>query len=53
MPAGASGTVPLEQEEAELLGGDLKGFLRIEGEPVVLTEDGEGWRTVFGILGEG
>jgi hypothetical protein len=30
-----------------LLARDLKAFFRIAGEPIVMTDDGKGWRTIF------
>jgi hypothetical protein len=50
---GQPGRLPLQQQQAELLGQDLKAFFRIDGEPIVLTEDGLGWRTVFGVRADG
>ncbi len=35
------------KKRRELLARDLKAFFRIDGEPIVLTDDGKGWRTVF------
>lgn len=37
------------QKRRERLARDLKAFFRIEGEPIVLTEDGKGWRVTFAI----
>jgi hypothetical protein len=37
------------QKRRELLARDLKAFFRIDGEPIILTEDRKGWRTVFAI----
>jgi hypothetical protein len=50
---GQPGRLPPQQQEAELLGRDLKAFFRIDGEPIALTEDGLGWRTVFGVRPDG
>jgi hypothetical protein len=41
------------QKRREYLARDLKAFFRIEGEPIVLTDDGKGWRTVFRIEADG
>jgi hypothetical protein len=35
------------QKRKELLARDLKAFFRIEGEPIMLTEDSKGWQTRF------
>ncbi len=35
------------QKRREYLAGDLKAFFRIDGDPIVLTDDKKGWRTVF------
>jgi hypothetical protein len=37
------------QKRRENLAKDLKAFFRIDGEPIVLTSDQKGWRTVFSI----
>ena len=37
------------QKRREYLARDLKLFFRIDGEPIVLTNDKKGWRTVFSI----
>jgi hypothetical protein len=37
------------QKRREILARDLKAFFRIDGEPIILTEDRKGWRTVFAI----
>jgi hypothetical protein len=37
------------QKRREKLASDLKRFFRIDGEPIVLTEDGKGWQTVFAL----
>jgi hypothetical protein len=37
------------QKRRERLTRDLRAFFRIDGEPIALTEDGRGWRTVFRI----
>jgi hypothetical protein len=37
------------QKRRDNLAKDLKTFSRIEGEPIVLTDDRQGWRTVFEI----
>ena len=41
------------QKRREYLARDLKAFFRIDGEPIVLTDDGKGWRTVFRIEADG
>jgi len=38
---------PRNQKRRELLAKDLKAFFRIDGEPIVMTDDGKGWRTIF------
>lgn len=40
---------PKNQKRRELLAKDLKAFFRIVGEPIVLTDDGRGWRTSFAL----
>ncbi len=40
------------QKRREMLAKDLKAFFRIEGDPIRLTEDGKGWRTLFAVLPE-
>jgi hypothetical protein len=50
---GQPGRLPPGQQEAKLLGRDFKAFFWIDGEPIVLTEDGLGWRTVFGVRADG
>jgi hypothetical protein len=40
---------PKNQKRREYLARNLKTFFRIDGEPIVLTEDKKGWRTVFAI----
>lgn len=35
------------QKRREYLARDLKAFFRIDGDPIVLTNDKKGWRTVF------
>ncbi|GIW90018.1 MAG: hypothetical protein KatS3mg109_0450 [Pirellulaceae bacterium] len=35
------------QKRRERLAQDLKKFFRIDGEPILPTDDGKGWRTVF------
>jgi len=35
-----------------MLARDLQAFFRIEGDPIHLTEDGKGWRSLFSILPE-
>jgi len=37
------------QKRREYLARDLKSFFRIDGEPIILTDDKKGWRTVFSI----
>jgi len=37
------------QKRREYLARDLKAFFRIDGEPIVLTDDKKGWRTVFSL----
>lgn len=37
------------QKRREKLAADLSRFFRIEGDPIVLTEDKKGWRTVFSV----
>jgi hypothetical protein len=37
------------QKRRERLSRDLKSFFRIDGEPIVLTDDKKGWRTAFSI----
>jgi hypothetical protein len=40
---------PRNQKRRELLAKDLRAFFRIDGEPIVLTDDGKGWRTSFAL----
>jgi hypothetical protein len=40
------------KKQCETLIGDLRSFFRIEGEPIVLTEDHKGWQTVFEIVSD-
>lgn len=40
------------QKRREILARDLQAFFRIEGDPIRLTEDGKGWRTLFAVLPE-
>jgi len=37
------------QKRREYLARDLKAFFRIDGDPIELTSDGKGWRTVFAV----
>jgi hypothetical protein len=37
------------QKRRESLADDLKSFFRLDGEPIVLTDDKKGWRTAFSI----
>jgi len=37
------------QKRREYLADNLKAFFRIDGEPIVLTNDKKGWRTVFSL----
>lgn len=37
------------QKRRENLANDLKAFFRIDGEPILPTDDGKGWRTTFTI----
>lgn len=39
------------QKRRELLGKSLAAFFRIEGDPIELTKDGQGWQTRFRIEG--
>jgi hypothetical protein len=36
----------------ELLARTLKAFFRIDGEPIVATDDGKGWRTIFALASD-
>ncbi len=40
------------KKRRELLARDLKAFFRIAGEPILLTDDGKGWRTVFALVSD-
>jgi hypothetical protein len=40
------------RKRRELLARDLKAFFRIDGEPIVATDDGKGWRTVFALMSD-
>jgi len=44
---------PRNQKRREYLARDLKAFFRIDGEPIVLTDDKKGWRTVLSIESDG
>lgn len=37
------------KKRRERLSADLRTFFRIDGEPIVATADGKGWRSVFGV----
>jgi len=37
------------KQRRELFARDLKAFFRIDGEPIVATDDGKGWRTIFAL----
>jgi hypothetical protein len=37
------------KKRRELLARDLKAFFRIAGEPIVATDDGKGWQTIFAL----
>ncbi len=37
------------QKRREYLARDLKAFFRIEGDPIILTDDRKGWRIVFSL----
>jgi hypothetical protein len=37
------------KKRRELLARDLKAFFRIDGEPIVATDDGKGWQTIFAL----
>jgi len=41
------------KKRRELLARDLKAFFRIDGEPIVATDDGKGWRTCFALEADG
>lgn len=41
------------QKRSEYLARDLKAFFRIDGEPIVATDDGKGWQTIFRIEADG
>jgi hypothetical protein len=41
------------KKRRELLARDLKAFFRIDGEPILLTDDGKGWQTVFALSADG
>ena len=41
------------KKRRELLARHLKAFFRIDGEPIVATEDGKGWQTIFRIEADG
>jgi hypothetical protein len=43
---------PRNQKRRELLARDLKAFFRIDGEPIVATDDGKGWRTTFALASD-
>jgi len=45
----SSDASPKLKKRRETLSKDLTVFFRIEGEPIVLTQDRKGWRTVFTI----
>jgi hypothetical protein len=40
------------KKRRELLARDLKAFFRIDGEPIVATDDGKGWRTTFALASD-
>jgi len=40
------------QKRSEYLARDLKAFFRIDGEPIVATDDGKGWRTIFALASD-
>ena len=40
------------QKRRETLAKDLRAFFRIDDDPIRLTEDGKGWRTLFVVLPE-
>jgi hypothetical protein len=44
---GSRGADKKLKKQCETLVGDLKSFFRIPGEPITLTADRKGWRTVF------
>ncbi len=37
------------KKRRELLARDLKAFFRLGGEPIVATDDGKGWQTIFAL----
>ena len=41
------------KKRRELLARHLKAFFRIDGEPIVATDDGKGWQTIFRIEADG
>ncbi len=41
------------KKRRELLARDLKAIFRIEGEPIVTTDDGKGWQTAFVLAPDG
>lgn len=41
---------PANRKRREFLSASLKSFFGIPGEPIVRTDDGNGWRTVFNVL---
>lgn len=43
------GAAPNVKWQQSVLAKKLKAFFGIEGEPIVLTDDRKGWRTVFAI----
>lgn len=48
---GKPGANRKNQKRKETLAKNLKAFFQLEGEPIVLTDDKKGWRTVFSISG--
>jgi len=40
------------KKRGELLSRDLKAFFRIDGEPIVATDNGKGWRTTFALASD-
>lgn len=41
------------KKRRELLTRDLKSIFRINGEPIVATDDGKGWRATFAVVSDG
>lgn len=45
----SAGASPRNQKRREVLAENLKEFFGIDGDPIVLTDDKKGWRTVFSV----